>query len=103
VKCLKPPAHSPNLNVFAERFVLSIKSECLDKLVPLGERHLCVAIAEFIDHYHLEGHHQGLGHQLITAPLRAVTSANDDSPVARRERLSGILNFYERWAAYLTA
>jgi putative transposase len=37
VKCLKRPAHSPNLNAFAERFVLSIKTECLDKLVLLGE------------------------------------------------------------------
>jgi len=40
---LKPlllPARSPNLNAYAERFVLSIKSECLDRIVPLGERHL---------------------------------------------------------------
>ena len=38
-KCLKLPAHSPNLNAFAERFVLSVKCECLNKLVLLGERH----------------------------------------------------------------
>jgi transposase InsO family protein len=39
IKCFKLPARSPNLNAFAERFVLSIKSECPEKLVPLGERH----------------------------------------------------------------
>src|SRR6266540_4811867 len=50
VKCLKLPAHSPNLNAYAERFVLSIKSECLDKLVLLGERHLRLAITEFVEH-----------------------------------------------------
>jgi hypothetical protein len=48
IKCLKLPARSPNLNAFSERFVLSIKSECLDKLVPLGERHLRFAILEFV-------------------------------------------------------
>lgn len=97
VKCLKLPAHSPNLNAFAERFVLSIKSECLDKLVLLGERHLRLAITEFIEHYHLERHHQGLDNQLIT-PL-ATMPANKSSPVARRERLGGLLNFYDRRAA----
>jgi len=42
------PAHSPNINAFAERFVLSIKSDCLERLVPLGESHLRLAIAEYM-------------------------------------------------------
>ncbi len=50
VQCLRLPPHSPNLNAFAERFVLAIESECLDKLIPLGERHLRRAISEFVDH-----------------------------------------------------
>jgi putative transposase len=99
VNCLKLPAHSPNLNAFAERFVLSIKSECLDKLVLLGERHLRLAISEFVEHYHLERHHQGLDNQLITPPPLAPTPANDNSPVVRRERLGGLLNYYHRRAA----
>ncbi len=98
VKCLKLPAYGPNLNAFAERFVLSIKSECLDKLVLLGEGHLRLVIAEFVTHYHLERHHQGLDNQLITAPPVAA-QANDSSPVVRRERLGGLLNFYHRRAA----
>jgi transposase InsO family protein len=60
VTCLKLPAQSPNLNAFAERFVLSINSECLSKLVPLGERHLRHAATEFVGHYHRERNHQGL-------------------------------------------
>src|SRR6202521_2768878 len=80
VNCLKLPAHSPNLNAFAERFVLSIKSECLDKLVLLGERHLRLAIFEFIEHYHLERHQQGLDNQLIPPPPLAPTPANDKLP-----------------------
>jgi transposase InsO family protein len=99
VKCLKLPAHSPNLNAFAERFVLSIKSECLDRLVLLGEGHLRLAIAEFVTHYHLERHHQGLDNQLIAPPPVAATQANDSSPVVRRERLGGLLNSYHRRAA----
>jgi len=50
VEVVRLPARSPNLNAFAERFVLSIKSECLDRIVPLGERHLRRAVAEFVAH-----------------------------------------------------
>jgi transposase InsO family protein len=95
IQCLKLPARSPNLNAVAERFVFSIKSECLDKLVPLGERHLRVAISEFVEHYHLERNHQGLDNRLITA---VASPANQNvypaAPVSRRERLGGILSYY---------
>jgi putative transposase len=100
VKCLKLPAHSPNLNAFAERFVLSIKSECLGKLVPLGERHLRLAISEFVEHYHLERNHQGLDNRLITTvAVPTNDNADPDAPVERRERLGGLLNYYCRAAA----
>jgi transposase InsO family protein len=61
-----PFAHSPDLNAFAERFVLSIKSECLERMVPLGESHLRAAVRDFVDHYHGERHHQGLDNELIS-------------------------------------
>jgi len=96
VTCLRLPARSPNLNAYAERFVLSIKSECLSKLVPLGERHLRLAVTEFVEHYHLERNHQGRDNRLLTKPA---TPANDNSPVLRRERLGGLLNFYFRRAS----
>ena len=100
ITCLKLPPQSPNLNAVAERFVLSIKAECLDKLVPLGERHLRLAISQFAEHYHLERNHQGLDNRLITAvPAPANENADPDAPIARRERLGGILNFYYRRAA----
>jgi hypothetical protein len=71
VKTVRLPAHSPNLNAFAERFVLSIKSECLERLVPLGESHLRLAIAEYMRHYHLERNHQGLANALIYGSTQA--------------------------------
>ena len=78
----------------AERFVLSIKAECLDRLVILGERHLRRAIAEYVEHYHQERTHQGLGNRVI----EGVPEPNSGR-VARRERLGGILSHYYRDAA----
>ena len=96
VKGIKLPARSPNLNAFAERFVLSIKSECMNKLVVLGERHLRHAVGEFVEHYHRERNHQGLDSRLLIALL---ARRNDNAPVARRERLGGLLHYYYRRAA----
>lgn len=95
VKVLRLPAKSPNLNAFAERFVLSIKSECLDRIVPLGEAHLRRAISEYVEHYHRERNHQGLDNELIV-PEDAL---NSTGKVVRRERLGGLLGFYYREAA----
>ena len=96
VEVLRLPARSPNLNAFAERFVLSIKSECLGRMVPLGEWHLRHAIREYMEHYHVERHHQGLGNELLT-PRQ--DDAIGTGPVQRRERLGGLLNYYYREAA----
>ena len=94
ITSVKLPPRSPNLNADAERFVLWIKAECLDRLVILGERHLRRAIAEYVEHYHQERTHQGLGNQVI----EGVPEPNSGR-VARRERLGGILSHYYRDAA----
>ena len=94
VTSVRLPPRSPNLNAFAERFVLSIKSECLNRLVILGERHLRRAIAEYVEHYHLERTHQGLHNRLIDG-----VPEHGSGTVARRERLGGILSHYYREAA----
>jgi putative transposase len=89
------PAWSPNLNAFAERFVASAKSECLDRIVPLGEGHLRAAVRAFVQHYHEERPHQGLGNELITPKTTSVGTG----PVTCRARLGGLLKFYDREAA----
>src|SRR5262249_12147703 len=61
------PAWSPNLNAYAERFVESAKSECLDRMVLLGEGQLRTAVREFVHHDHEERPHQGLGNELIAS------------------------------------
>ena len=88
------PPKSPNLNAYAERFVLSIKSECLDRMVLLGERHLRRAIAGYVEHYHVERCHQGIGNRLIDGVPELASG-----PVARLERLGGILSHYYRETA----
>ena len=84
------------MNSFAERFVRSIKSECLAQIIPLGERHLSNTVAEYIERYHAERNHQGLRNQLILKP-RDGTPAK--SNVACRERLGGLLRYNYRRAA----
>jgi transposase InsO family protein len=68
VELLRLPARSPNLNAYAERFVGSIKSECLRHIVPIGERHLRAVVREYVEHYHHERNHQGLDN-VIPLPL----------------------------------
>jgi len=94
VQVVQAPFQAPNANAYAERFVRSIKHECLDRLVPLGERHFRRALKEFVDHYHRERNHQGLENRLIDgdAPRRRA------GRICRRQRLGGLLNYYERAA-----
>jgi putative transposase len=96
VHLLRLPANSPNLNAHAERFVRSIKGECLRHIVPLGERHLRVVVREFVEHYHAERNHQGLDN-VIPFPSRGSFAAV--GRIQRRERLGGLLHFYKRKAA----
>ena len=96
VRTVKLPARSPDLNAYAERFVRSIKEECLERMILLGEHHLRRAVREYVSHYHGERNHQGLDNQLIGS-LREDTLTK--GPVQRRERLGGMLSFYYREAA----
>ena len=99
VKSVKIPAQSPNCNPHAERFVRTIKSECLNHLVLFGERHLRYVVKEFLAHYHRERFHQGLGGQLIEKRASSAAEKRTRGKVVCRSRLGGILNFYDREAA----
>ncbi len=94
IECVRLPPRSPNLNAYAERFVRSIKEECLSKIIPIGERHLRRAIDEYVAHYHLDRNHQGLGNRLIDSEPSEVPATRVES----RERLGGILRSYHRAA-----
>lgn len=89
------PPKSPNLNAFAERFVRSIKSECLERMIIFGEPMLRYLVKEYIAHYHNERNHQGIGN-VIPIPDDRLQQAGK---VMKVERLGGLLSFYHRSAA----
>jgi len=93
VRC---PVRAPNCNAFAERFVRSIKDECLGRMILFEEVSLRRVLREYVSHYHIERNHQGVGNRLLKSP-EIVSSIND--PVHCRERLGGMLNFYYLEAA----
>src|SRR5262249_10851579 len=78
VEPLVLPARSPNLNAYAERWVRSVKDECLSKVILFGERSLRRALNEYVDHYHAERNHQardslGIGTSASGGPCNAAS------------------------------
>jgi putative transposase len=96
IEPVKLPPPSPNLNAFAERFVRSIKEECLQRIIFFTEDSLRTAVHEYLAHYHAERNHQGLSNQLLT-PIAVKTKQT--GAVQRKERLAGTLSYYYRDAA----
>ena len=96
VEPLLLPPRSPNLNAHLERFMRSIKSECLSQMVFFGEDSLRRAVSAYLGHYHTERNHQGLAN-LIIVPDRQV--GDSEGNIECRERLGGMLKYYHRQAA----
>ncbi len=94
VRIVLTPFQAPNANAYAERFVRSIRQECLDRLILFGERRLLRALDEFVAHYHGERNHQGLGNELIMPATRPLHGIH----VRCRERLGGLLRYYHHSA-----
>ena len=93
VTTLQLPTRSPNLNAYSERWVRSVREECLSKLILFGERSL---MREYVAHYHAERNHQGKSNVLL---FPRVTERRGSEPVRCRERLGGLLRFYHQEAA----
>ena len=94
VRIVLTPVQGPNANAYAERFVRSIREECLDRLILFGERRLLRAVDEFVAHYHKERNHQGLGNALIVPEVDPSCGPR----VRCRERLGGLLRYYHHAA-----
>jgi len=92
------PARSPNLNAHAERWVKSVKEECLSKLIIFGEASLRRALREYVTHYHEERNHQGKGNILLF-PSAPTEGNRVDGSVCCNERLGGLLRYYHQEAA----
>ena len=98
VKTLALPPRSPNLNAYAERWVRSVREECLAKVILLGEGSLRRALRHYEAHYHEERNHQGKNNALLF-PLPTPAVRGEQEKVRCRERLGGLLKYYEREAA----
>ena len=90
------PARSPNLNAHAERWVRSVKEECLSKVILFGERSLRRVLSEYVAHFHGERNHQGKGNLLLFPQVRATRRTRS---IQCRERLGGLLRYYHQEAA----
>lgn len=94
VELIRTRVATPKQNCYAERFVKSLKTECLDKLVFFGEKSLRKAIDEYVKHYHHERNHQALDN-LIPFP-HTPRNRGQSGSVVKFERLGGLLNYYHR-------
>jgi transposase InsO family protein len=99
VEPLRLPPRSPNLNAYAERWVKSVKDECLSKLILFGEASLRRTLREYLVHYHQERNHQGRGNILLFPSTIERAAPVDEPPARCRERLGGLLKYYHREAA----
>ena len=96
VEAVRLPPRPPNLSPHIERFMRSIKDECLHRPTFFGEETLVKTVREFVSHYHVERNHQGLRNRLIAPGEEAGRTTGE---VVCRERLGGLLRYYYRAAA----
>jgi transposase InsO family protein len=97
VKAIPLPAQSPNLNAFAERWIRSVKQECLSKVILFGEGPLSRVLTEYSRHYHHERNHQGKGNRLLFPDL-SNKQHQQSRAIECRHRLGGLLKYYQRAA-----
>ena len=97
VQVVQTPYRAPNANAYAERFVRSIKYECLRRMMLFGERGLQRALREYVEHYNEERPHQGVGNRPLLR-MRKPRPAGATEVLAM-ERLGGLLRTYRRSAA----
>ena len=89
VATIRTPPGAPQANAFAERWVRSLRRECLDNVIILSRRHLEAVLADYVDHYNTHRPHRSLGQQPPQPTTAAVTRAGP-TRVIRRQRAGGI-------------
>jgi putative transposase len=100
IRTLPTAPQAPKMNAYAERFVRTVRAECTDRMLIVGNRHPCANLTEYIGHYNTGRSHQGEG-----MGLRAPDDAPDviafpipPARVQRRARLAGLINEYRQAA-----
>ncbi len=94
VEVIKTPVRSPRANAYAERFVRTVRKECLDHLLAASRQHLEQVLDEYVRHYNEARPHRGL--QLSQPIPNPVTAISDD--IVRHDVLGGIIHECDRAA-----
>jgi putative transposase len=95
LKIIRTPRRAPNANSIAERWILSARSECLDKLLIVNQKHLHSVLTEYVAYYNTERPHQGIDQK---TPIKRLPDSRD-GPIRRKDVLGGIIHSYYREAA----
>jgi putative transposase len=96
VRVVRTPVRAPRANAHAERWVGTVRRECLDWLLIVGRQHLERVLREYVDHYNTARPHQALG---LRAPLARGQPSAPSGAIVRCDRLGGLIHEYERHAA----
>ena len=96
METLLTPCHSPRANAIAERWIRSVRQECLDPIIVLNQRHLRSLLVAYIDFYNRARPHQGIQQH---TPIAIPDAASLDKPIGRRDVLGGLFHDYFRQAA----
>ena len=98
VRVIRTPFRSPKANAFGERFVRTVRQECLDHVLIYGRRHLERVLHAYVAHYVEERPHRGLSLAVPAGNRRPQFRGSAGTPVERRDVLGGLIHEY-RWAA----
>ena len=96
VRVVRTPIRAPRANAHAERRVGSVRRNCLDQLIIVGQRHLEQVLREYVGHYNTARPHRALQ---LESPLASGLPASPSGPVRRRELLGGLLHEYAQQVA----
>jgi transposase InsO family protein len=99
IRIVKTPVRAPKTNAIAERFVRTVRPECLDWLLILSRRHLEHVLRVYVDHYNRERPHRSLNLTAPTANAPAPGKRRSLRHIQRRDRLSGLIHEYYQAAA----
>ena len=98
-RVIQTPVRAPRANAFAERFVRTVRTECLDWMLIQGCRHLRRVLVEYVDHYNEQRPHRGLALNTPRDPTKNLRAASSNLSVRTRSRLGGLIHEYHSIAA----
>jgi transposase InsO family protein len=98
IRVLRTPPRAPRANAVCERFLGSVRRECLDHVLVLGDRHLRRVLAEYVEYFNHHRAHQGLGQRVPAPPDPAGGSRRTDGPIVAVPILDGLHHEYHRAA-----